>query len=524
MDTGRSTVMAPRAMIATSHPLAVQAGLDVMRQGGNAVDAAVAATAVLGVVEPISTGIGGDLFALVHEAETDELHALNASGRSPQSATLETYRDLGVIDAMPENGILSVTVPGAVSGWDELNRRFGARSLSRLLEPAIRYASEGFPVSEVVARRWADHEAKLTQHGPTADTFLIDGRAPRAGERFCNERLANSLDRIGRDGPDAFYDGPIAHAIVDESDRLDGLLTTDDLKAHCPTWGRPISTDYRDVTIYEHPPNTQGLIALLALNIAERFDVSAWAWDAPERFHVLIESVKLAFACGRDAIADPEHADLPIDERLVKSFSADISERIGEQAIESAGPGAPEGGTVYVSAVDADGNVASVIESIFHPFGSGVTARETGILLQNRGALFALDSEHPNALAPRKRSYHTILPAMAFKNRRPWLSFGVVGGFMQPQGHLQLLSSIIDHGMSVQAAIEAPRFRFFERDQVALEANVPESTWNALASRGHMLIAGDGNFGGAQAILIDPETGYLFGGSDPRKDGYAQGF
>lgn len=516
--------MAPRAMVATSHPLAVQAGLDAMRQGGTAVDAAIAATAVLGVVEPISTGVGGDLFALVHEAETDRLHALNASGRSPQAATPETYRDRGFTDAMPEDGVLSVTVPGAVSGWKALNARFGRHPLGQLLEPAIQCARDGFPVGEIVARRWQDYQAKLIRHDRTNETFLVDGRAPQAGERFLNERLARSLERIAHDGVDAFYGGPIAEAIVAESDRLNGLLQLDDFTRHEPTWTEPISTDYRGVRVWEHPPNTQGLIALLALNIAEHFDISQMSWDSPQRFHALIESIKLAFAHGRDAIADPECADLPLEQRLDKSFAAELHAQVGDRAIEDAGPSPSEGGTVYVSAVDEQGNVASVIESVFHPFGSGITAGETGIMLQNRGALFSLDPEHPNSLAPRKRSFHTILPAMAYRDDRPWLSFGVVGGFMQPQGHLQMLSNLIDYGMTPQAAIEASRFRFFERDRVALEPDIAESTRNALASRGHTLIEGDGNFGGAQAILIDPDTGYLHGGSDPRKDGCAQGF
>ena len=524
MTTGRSTVMAPRAMVATSHPLAVQAGLDAMRQGGTAVDAAVSACAVLGVVEPISTGIGGDLFALVHEAESGQLHALNASGRSPQSARLATYRERGFADAMPEDGILSVTVPGAVSGWGALNERFGCLSLRQLLEPAIGYATDGFPVSEIVARRWADHAAKLAGHDRTAETFLPGGRPPRAGERFRNPKLSRTLQQIADDGADAFYRGPIAESIVAESERLNGLLRRDDLARHQPTWTEPISTDYRNTRVFEHPPNAQGLIALLALNIAEGFDLSDMPWDSPERFHALVESVKLAFAHGRDAVADPDRVDLPIRERLDKPYAAELHRQIGDRAMEDAGPGAPEGGTVYVSAVDEQGNAASVIESVFHPFGSGVTAGDTGILLQNRGALFSVDPEHPNALAPRKRSYHTILPAMVYKNDRPWLSFGMVGGFMQPQGHLQMLSNMVDYGMSPQAAIEAPRFRFFDGNRVALESDIAEATRAALASRGHALIEGDGNFGGAQAILIDPATGYRHGGSDPRKDGCAQGF
>ncbi|MFB6286405.1 MAG: gamma-glutamyltransferase [Candidatus Bipolaricaulia bacterium] len=516
--------MAPRAMVATSHPLAAQAGLDAMREGGTAVDAAIAACAVLGVVEPISTGIGGDLFALVHEAESGRLHALNASGRSPQSATMDTYRERGFADAMPNDGILSVTVPGAVSGWEALVERFGRQSLSHLLEPAIGYARDGFPVSEVVARRWADQVSKLERHDRTAETFLMNGRAPRAGERFRNPGLANSLAHIAQRGADALYRGPIAEAIAAESERLDGLLTLEDLADHEPTWAEPIGTDYRGVRICEHPPNTQGLIALLALNIAERFDLASMPWDSPERFHALVETTKLAFAHGHDAIADPDFAELPAAERLDKAYAVDLQGRIGEQAIVDTEPSRAEGGTVYVSAIDEQGNVASVIESIFHPFGAGVTAGDTGILLQNRGALFSLDPEHPNSVAPSKRSYHTILPAMAFKDNHPSLSFGMVGGFMQPQGHLQMLSNLIDHGMSVQAAIEAPRFRLFEGSRMALEPQISEATRNALALRGHTLIEGDGNFGGAQAIVIDPDTGDLHGGSDPRKDGCAQGF
>jgi gamma-glutamyltranspeptidase/glutathione hydrolase len=510
-------------MVATSQPLAVQAGLEILKSGGNAVDAAIAATAVLHVVQPMSTGLGGDLFAIVYHAESKELFALNASGYAPKRATIEEYTKRGFKE-MPQEGILSVTVPGAPRGWEELLKRFGTKPLKELLRPAIEYAKEGFPVTEKISSGWQTCEGKLKQHEEATKTYLIEGRAPRPRERFRNPRLARTFELLAQDGIEAFYEGEIAQEIVEESQRLEGLLSLEDLKSYQARWVEPIGTSYRGTTIYELPPNTQGLVALLALNIIEGFDLKKMGRDSVEYLHVLIEVMKLAFADGRRYIADPDFEEIPLQALLSKDYAAQRRDLIRERALPAAEPGSPEGGTVYVTVVDEERNVVSFIESIFMPFGSGVTVRDTGIILQNRGALFTLDPEHPNCLAPRKRPYHTIMPAMAFLDGRPWLSFGVVGGFMQPQGHLQLLCNLIDHGMGVQEAIDAPRFRFYEGNRISLEEGIAEDVREGLERRGHELIRGEGGFGGAQVIAIDPENGMLLGGSDCRQDGCAQGY
>ncbi len=520
---GRSTVMTPRTLIATSHPLAVQAGLEILRAGGNAVDAAVTAAAVLHVVEPMSTGLGGDLFALVWHSKSKRLFGLNASGWAPRGATIEEYRKRGFRE-MPQEGILSVTVPGAPRGWQALLERFGTRPLSALLEPAIEYATRGFPVTEIVSERWQQYEEKLRRYKNTADTYLLDGRAPRASQLFRNERLAQTFQLLARWGIEAFYEGEIAMQIVRESQKQKGMLTLQDLKSYQAAWVEPLSTSYRNVAIYELPPNTQGLIALLALNIVEGFRLAEMEHNSVEYLHLLIEGIKRAFADGRWYIADPKFIEVPMERLLSKAYAAERRALIGKQARPEGPMGALEGGTAYITVVDEERNVVSLIESLFMPFGSGIAVGDTGILLQNRGALFSLDPSHPHCLKPRKRPYHTIMPAMVFRHGRPWLSFGVVGGFMQPQGHLQLLCNIIDHGMGLQQAVEAPRFRFYEGNRVALEEEIPEKTRKALQELGHEIITADGYFGGAQAILIDPENDILQGGSDPRKDGCAQGY
>ncbi|MFQ5794865.1 MAG: gamma-glutamyltransferase [Candidatus Bipolaricaulia bacterium] len=520
---GRSTVMSPKSMVATSQPLAVQAGLDILKAGGNAVDAAIAAAAVLNVVQPMSTGIGGDLFALVYHAPSEKLVGLNASGRAPENATVQAYQNRG-FTKMPEDGILTVTVPGAPHGWEALLKEFGTKSVSELLQPAIEYAQNGFPVTEIISRGWQMREEKLKQHESTAENYLIDGQAPRPGQLFKNPNLARTFRQLARDGIATFYEGEIAEQIVKESEKHDGLLSLNDLRHDEPTWIDPISIPYRGFTVYELPPNTQGLITLLALNIVEGFDLAELEHNSAQYLHTLIEAIKLAFADGMHYIADPEFEDVPIEPLLSKAYAAQRKTLIQERASPGVVHGLPEGGTVYITVVDEQRNVASFIQSLFMSFGSGVTAGDTGILLQNRGSLFSLDPGHANHLEPGKRPYHTIIPAMVFQGETPWMSFGVVGGFMQPQGHLQLLCNLIDHQMDLQQAIEIPRFNFFEGNRVALEQSISQQVRERLRTRGHELIAGDGNFGGAQAIVIDPESGVLLGGSDPRGDGCAQGY
>ncbi len=512
-------------MVATSQPLAVQAGLDVLRRGGNAVDAAIATAAVLGVVEPMSTGIGGDAFALVWDANTQTLYGLNASGYAPRAATLDAYGRRGFDRGrgMPQEGILSVTVPGAPRGWEALLQRFGSKSLEEVLRPAIEYAERGFPVMEKTARRWGQLEARLRRDPDAAATYLIGGRrAPRPGEIFRNERLAATLKTLAQEGVEAFYRGAIAEQIVRASEARGGLLAPDDLAEYEPEWVEPLSVQYRGARVYELPPNGQGLVALLALGLLDGFALSGM--EPAERLHLIVEAIKLAFDDGQRVIADPRFADVPVGRLLSPDHLSRRRALIGERALDLGAPRAPEGGTVYLTVVDERRNAVSYIESLYMPFGSGVVAGETGVLLQNRGALFSLDPEHPNRLEPRKRPYHTIIPAMAFRDERPWLSFGVVGGFMQPQGHVQLLVNLLDLGMDLQEALEAPRVRYLlEGKRIALEEGFPDGVREALARRGHEIAPTEG-FGGAQAILLDPETGALAGASDPRKDGCAQGF
>jgi len=523
MRLSRTAVTAPNAMIATSHSLAAQAGLGVMASGGNAIDAVVAATAVLGVVEPMSTGIGGDCFALIWHAESRQLYALNGSGPMGSLASIESVQAQGHSE-MPAEGILGVTVPGTVRGWGALLERFGSQSLSTLLEPAIAYADKGYPVSKIVASRWHQHADRLGFDEDSSRTFMPDGRTPAFGEIFRNRQLARSLSQIAEQGVDVYYEGEIAEKIVGKSQHLGGFLTESDLHNYQPTWETPISTTYRDTEIFEHSPNTQGLIPLIAMNIAEGFELHNYEHNSVDVLHLMIESIKLAFADGKAHTADPKYYDAHISELLSKAFAAKRRHHITDRAATDPAPGEPEGGTVYISAVDVFGNVVSFIESVFMPFGSGITAGDTGIMLQNRGALSSLDANHPNSLEAGKRPYHTILPAMAFRDHKPWLSFGMVGGFMQPQGHLQMISNIVDHNMDVQEAIESPRFRFYEGRKVALEHGISAQTRKGLAARGHEIIEGDYYFGGAQAIQIDSQNGALIGGSDPRKDGCAQGY
>ncbi len=504
-------------MVATSQPLAAEAGVAVLRAGGNAVDAAVCAAAVLGVVEPMSTGVGGDCFALVYEASSERLHGLNGSGRAPGAARIEDVQLAGH-RTMPQEGILSVTVPGALRAWDDLVARFGTRSLGELLQPAVRAAREGFALTPVIARDWARSEAAL-RRGVGTDSFLLEGRAPRSGEPFAHPELARSLALIAADGVKAFYDGPLTRAIVRQSRALGGWLDEADFAEHASEWVDPISIHYRGREVFELPPNGQGIVALQALRILDGLDLASVGES--ERLHAQIEAIKLAFADGWRYVADPAYADVPVDALLSERYAAARRALVGERALSDPRHGFPEAGTVYVAAVDGMGNVASLINSVYMHFGANVVAGSTGIVLHNRGALFELDPSHPNALAPGKRPYHTIIPALAFQGDRPWLTFGVVGGTMQPQGHVQLLGHLLDSGLSLQEAVEAPRFRWVRGAQVTLEDGFDDAVRRDLQARGHALVPveGHGGFGGAQMIQIDPETGALSGASDPRKDG-----
>lgn len=520
-------VLARGGLVCTSQPLASFAAAELLRGGANAVDAAVAAAAVLGVVEPFMTGLGGDCFMLIWSAANRRLFGLNGSGRAPRAATVEAMRARGY-NAMPMLGMLAVTVPGAVDAWCTALERFGSRPLADVLAPAVAYAEEGFPVSEVIAAQW-QFAAGLLEQPEARRTFTIDGRAPRLGEVVRVPGLGRSLRALASGGRDVFYRGELAAAIVDCSQAYGGLLDAADLAAHTSDWVEPITTSYRGSAVCELPPSGQGLTVLLALNMLECFDLAAL--DPIAVTHLQIEAIKLAFADRNRHIADAAHVHVPIAELLSKDYAQGRAALIDPaRARKQVAPGlVPRGGdTVYLAVADAAGNVVSLINSLYFPFGSGMVAGNTGIALQNRGFGFSLDPNHPNALAPGKRPFHTLIPGMLLRDGRPLVSFGVMGGDMQAQGHVQLVSHLIDAGLNIQEAIDRPRFHYLDTDRVALERELAASAGPALRARGHVVEDENaalprGGFGGAQGIMIDP-NGTYWGGSDRRKDGCAVGF
>ncbi|MBI3784044.1 MAG: gamma-glutamyltransferase, partial [Deltaproteobacteria bacterium] len=437
----RSMVLARQGMVCTSQPLATQAGLEILRRGGNAIDAAITAVATLGVVEPFSTGIGGDCFMLIWNAAEQRLFGLNGSGRAPAALSLDVLRERGLTD-MPMHGMLPVTVPGAVHAWHEALQRFGSLAFADVLQPAIDYARHGFPVSEIIAHQWGlVADFNVLQHPDAKRTFTVEGRAPRLGETFRIPSLAGTLEEIARGGAEAFYLGDIAERIVAFSQANGGVHTRDDFAAHTSTWVEPISADYRGHRLFELPPNGQGLTALIALNILENFDLESYALGSSESLHLRIEAVKLAFADRNRYIADPERAEIPLGELLTKDYAQGRAALIDrKKARKQAAPGNVKTSTdtVYLTTADRQGNIVSLINSLYFAFGSGMVAGDTGIALQNRGYGFASDPLHPNCLAPRKRPFHTIIPAMLFKDGTPLVSFGVMGGDQQAQGHVQV--------------------------------------------------------------------------------------
>ena len=527
---GRSPILATRGMVATSQPLAAAAGLRVLQEGGNAIDAAIATAAVLNVVEPMMCGIGGDLFALVfyHESgdnESAKLYGLNATGRAGSKSSAEWMRSEGY-ERMPGSSIYAVTVPGAVDGWDQLLARFGSRSFADLLEPAIYYAEHGFPVSQIIATDWQGLEGKLARHPATAATYLVDSRAPRHGEIFKSPDLAQTFRQLADEGPEAFYQGSIARSIVDFIESEGGFVTYEDMANHRSDWVEPISTTYKDVTVYQIPPNSQGYVALEMLNILEAFDLKSLGHNSAEYLHLLIEAKKIAFADRNAYLADPDKVNVPLDKLISKEYAAErrrlIDHDRAASEVEPADIDPTE--TVYLTVVDADRNVVSLIYSVFGSFGSGLVVPGTGIALQNRGTGFSLKPGHPNELAPGKRALHTNMPGMVFKDGRPWISYGVMGGDMQPQGHTQVLLNMLEFGMNVQEAGEAPRFRHVSGRNVAFESGVGIDVLQELIRKGHRPMTRMGAYGGYQAIMIDWEQGVLMGGSDVRKDGAAVGY
>jgi gamma-glutamyltranspeptidase/glutathione hydrolase len=523
-------------MAATSQPLATAAAIKMLQDGGNAIDAAIAANAVLGVVEPMSCGLGGDLFAIVWDAKSKKLFGLNASGRAPYSATLELFASKG-LKAIPTHGPLSWSVPGCVDGWDELRRKFGTKAWPALLAQATLYADEGFPVSEVIAHDWQSAASELVRIPTSSACFLPGGRAPAVGAIFRNPGLATSLRAIAHDGRDAFYRGPLAQAMVAYSEQAGGLFVRKDFEDHTSTWVEPVSTNYRGYDVWELPPNGQGIATLQMLNLLEHYDLKAMGPQSAESLHLMIEAKKLAYEDRAKYYADPDFSNVPVASLISKEYA-----RVRGKLIDSSHanarpiPGEPgEADTIYLTVVDKDFNAVSLIQSNFAGFGSYHVPGALGFPLQNRGCLFALDPAHANRLAPHKRPFHTIIPGFVTKDGKPWLSFGLMGGDMQAQGHTQVICNMIDFGMDVQEAGDAARFRHMGSSEptgaraidggsVAVESEIGPDVRRALLAKGHRLIDVIGGYGGYQAIRIDLDRGILIGGSDPRKDGCAIGF
>lgn len=533
----RSEVIARHGMAATSQPLVTQVALDVLKAGGNAVDAAIAANAVQGLMEPVGNGIGGDLFAIVWDAETQALYGLNASGRSPQDLSLQWFLDQGY-RSIPSYGPLPVSVPGCVDGWFALHERFGSRAMAELLDPAIRYAREGFPVTELVAYYWDRSVPRLAQYPGFREQFTVDGRAPRKGEIWRNPNLANTLAKIAGGGREAFYQGPMAQTMADYIQAQGGFLSVADLAEHRSEWVEPVSTEYRGYEVWELPPNTQGVAALQILNILEGFDLQAAGFGSADHIHWFTEAKKLAFEDRARYYADPDFSDVPLERLLSKEYAAEQRQRIHAQRAAKAYPdpsSLQQGDTIYLTVADAAGNMVSLIQSNYRGMGSGMTPPGLGFILQNRGELFALDPTHANRFEPGKRPFHTIIPAFITRDGQPWVSFGLMGGAMQPQGHAQIVTNLIDFGMNLQEAGDAPRIyhdgsssptgtTMTDGGQLYLESGFDYAVVRELMARGHRVGAARGPYGGYQAILRDPTSGVYFGASESRKDGQAAGY
>ncbi|WP_435062327.1 gamma-glutamyltransferase family protein [Halobaculum sp. EA56] len=533
----RSTVYGQRGVVATSQPLASQAGISVLEDGGNAFDAAVATAAALNVVEPTSTGLGGDVFALYRTADGD-VGAMRSCGPAPADATIETVREavaaeegIDPADAtMPDTGAHAVTVPGTARGWEVTAERFGEKPLSELLRPATRYAIEGYPVSEVVSAQW-QHGEDLFETDHARDAFLFDGEAPDVGQHVTLPKLGESMRRIAEEGADVVYEGEIGEQIAAEVQEQGGFLTTDDLAAFEPEFLDPVSTTYNGTEVYELPPNNQGLIALEALNIAEELGAADHDYGSPERVHYFSEAMKLAFHDGHRYITDPEFADHP--PLASKEWAAKRAAEVGEECNDDVSFGVPDANaedadTVLLCVADDEGNVVSFINSRFAGFGSGLVAGDTGIALQNRGSSFSLDPEHPNSLAPGKRPFHTLIPALADfapddDGTDDWAAFGVMGGYMQPQGHVQVISNVVDYDMPLQASLDAARWRYREEGSLALEPHFDSNVAAKLVRKGHdVKTLPPALFGGAQ--IVRSADGVLSAATEPRKDGNAQGY
>lgn len=542
MGTGiatRSEVIAAHGMAATSQPLATQIAVDVLKRGGSAVDAAIAANAALGLMEPTGCGIGGDLFAIVWDAKTKKLHGLNASGRSPRALTLEHLRSLD-LKTIPPTGPLPVSVPGAVDGWFELHGRFGRLPMKDLLAPAISYAREGFPVSEVIAFGWQANAQRLQKWPGFSEIYMPGGRAPRKGEMFKNPYLADTLTKIANGGRDAFYKGEIAERIERYMREQGGFLRASDLAEHKSEWVEPVSTNYRGYDVWELPPNTQGIAALEMLNVLEGYDLAKLGRTSAQYVHLFVEAKKLAFEDRARFYADPAFSPAPVAELVSKEYAArrrtQISPARAAHAYALDAAVLEHGDTIYLTTADRDGNMVSLIQSNYRGMGSGMTPDRLGFVLQDRGELFALTDGHANVYAPGKRPFHTIIPAFVTRKGEPWLSFGVMGGAMQPQGHVLVLVNLIDFGLNLQEAGDAARVRhdgsseptgehMSDGGTVALEPGFGAEVVRELEARGHKVkVSGIGDFGGYQAIRWDAERKVYIGASESRKDGFAAGY
>ncbi len=531
----RSEVIAVNGMAATSQPLCTQVALDILKKGGTATDAAIAANACLGLMEPTGNGIGGDLFAIVWDDDSQQLYGLNASGRSPKSLTLDWFLENGY-DKIPAYGPLPVSVPGAVDGWFELHNRFGKLPMKEVLQPAIDYANNGFPVSELIAYYWNRSANFLSKYDGFSKVYMPDGKAPQKGDVFKNPYLAKTYSKIAEGGRDAFYKGDIAKAIADYMKAQGGFLSYDDLANHHSEWVEPLSTNYRGYDVWELPPNGQGIAALQILNVLENEDISAMGFGTTEYIHHFVEAKKLAFEDRAKYYSDPAFNELPIDALISKEYSHARHKLITDKAAKRYDAGElNQGETIYLTVADSDGNMVSLIQSNYRGMGSGMTPTDLGFILQDRGELFSLDKNHLNAYAPGKRPFHTIIPSFITKDGKPYVSFGLMGGAMQPQGHAQIVINLIDFGMNLQEAGDAPRINHMGSSQptgeimtdggtVFLESGIDYNTIRGLISKGHKVQFAKGPYGGYQAILYDEKRGVYFGASESRKDGQAAGY
>lgn len=537
---GRSEVIAVNGMVASSHPLATQIGLDVLKAGGSAADAAIAVNAALGLMEPTGNGIGGDLLAIVWDAKTGRLHGLNATGKSGSRANREWFAENGY-SKIPSYGPQTVTVPGAVDGWFMLHEKFGRLPMKELLAPAIKYAREGHPVHEVIAMYWKGHVKARAPYPGYLEQMTINGRAPVKGEIWKNPNLANTLETIANQGRDVFYKGSIAQTIVSFMAEHGGFITREDMANHAGFWVDPVSTSYRGYTLWELPPNSQGIAALQILNLLEPYDIAAMGFGSADHIHTFTEAKKLVYEDRAKYYADPDFNDIPVAELISKEYADRRRPLIDPHSAADAFPaGDPQvlrdGDTVYLCTADSEGNMVSLIQSNWRGSGSGMTPPGLGFVLQNRGEVFNLDPNHANTLEPNKRPFHTNIPAFVTRDGKPFMAFGVMGGEMQPQGHVQILLNMIDFGMNLQDAGDAPRIRHTgstEPDggtmsnggKITLESGFDYAVVRELMRRGHEVeYAGNNPYGGYQAIMRDPDSGVYYGASESRKDGQAAGY